>query len=422
MAIFNFSRQLILKLFVISYASIFFIGELSTMDRLAPQTFSLNILNFVALFYIFFNVKESKKSVKLFHGLFNPNSIYLYYSLIFLSMVFSLLFTINLTESLISLSHYFNLIISLFCISVMMLNIKELKIFFLTLVSLIFLIETSYVFYKIIDYYITYDVYGSWGRTFEIRGFTGNINITAFTLVYKLPFILYFLIEKFKNKTYVIVTSIFILITIINIFHLGSRGGILSLFLILGLYTLYLIFNFKYVAIYLSLISLIALSTSYYILKDSEISNPIKRTSTININTNDGSINQRIRYYKEIIEYVGKNPFKPIGVGMYKLKSIEFEKDEISQYIVPVHSHNDFLEILIENGIVSLLCYVLIFISLIKRVLLQLFSKNNLYYLPILSFLGVYFLDSFLNFPMARPVSFLFFNLITAFIINDSKG
>ena len=103
---------------------------------------------------------------------------------------------------------------------------------------------------------------------------------------------------------------------------------------------------------------------------------------------------------------------------MYKLFSVDFEKDYITQYRVPYHTHNDFFEILIENGILAFLSYFMIFILLIKDSLINFFRNKSYIHLALLLFFMIYFLDSSLNFPIARPVSFLFFNLITALAIN----
>ena len=102
---------------------------------------------------------------------------------------------------------------------------------------------------------------------------------------------------------------------------------------------------------------------------------------------------------------------------MYKLKSIEFDKENITKYIVPGHTHNDFLEILIELGIIAFLSFLLVFILLFRLVFKNFFKKGSLIFYPIGLFLIIYFLDSNLNFPMTRPVSFIFFCFISSLTI-----
>ena len=295
-------------------------------------------------------------------------------------------------------------------------RIENLKKFILNSILIFLFIESGYIFFRIIEYYYIYDLrLGDFTRTFYIRGFTGNINISAFSLAYKIPFLCYgFLIEK---KLFIkIIISIFFIVSIIDIFHLGSRGAILALLTTIIIYSIF-IFRKKSL-VYILLLCAIGFGVSYLLLRKSENLNPIERTNSISFNTTDGSVDSRLRYYKEILTYLVENSFKPIGIGMYKLYSVDFEKEYITDYRVPYHSHNDFLEILIENGIIAFLSYIMVFILLLWESIKKYFLEKSFIHLSILCFLVTYILDSSLNFPITRPVSFLFFNLITAFTIN----
>ena len=48
----------------------------------------------------------------------------------------------------------------------------------------------------------------------------------------------------------------------------------------------------------------------------------ISRASTISLSTNDGSVNQRIRYYQDVLTHMTSNPILGVGLGNWKLKSI----------------------------------------------------------------------------------------------------
>ena len=47
----------------------------------------------------------------------------------------------------------------------------------------------------------------------------------------------------------------------------------------------------------------------------------ISRASTIRLDTQDGSVNQRLRYYKQGLGHFIDNPIIGVGIGNWKLKS-----------------------------------------------------------------------------------------------------
>ena len=48
----------------------------------------------------------------------------------------------------------------------------------------------------------------------------------------------------------------------------------------------------------------------------------LSRAATISISTNDGSVNQRLRYYEDVLTHMASNPIFGVGLGNWKLKSI----------------------------------------------------------------------------------------------------
>ena len=69
----------------------------------------------------------------------------------------------------------------------------------------------------------------------------------------------------------------------------------------------------------------------------------ISRAATISISTNDGSVNQRLRYYEDVLTHLSSNPIFGVGLGNWKLKSIEYDANDILGYVVPYHAHSDFI-------------------------------------------------------------------------------
>ena len=136
-------------------------------------------------------------------------------------------------------------------------------------------------------------------------------------------------------------------------------------------------------------------------------------------NLGDSSNNQRLRYWKQSFMTGISNPAFGIGIGNWKLKGIETDNENLANYVVPYHSHNDFLEIFAETGVLGILFYAC-FLALVLVSLIYFFTKRNqanplLFYL-ILAFI-VYFMDASLNFPFARPIQQMGFFSIMIYAI-----
>ena len=178
--------------------------------------------------------------------------------------------------------------------------------------------------------------------------------------------------------------------------------------------------TFNYKKIISSSIPIIAIMLIGYFFVNSTLNteNPDEissRIGSIGINTQDDSINERLGYYSDAVKSIMQYPILGIGVGNWKIKSIEYAGNTVSGYTVPYHAHNDFLQITAEIGIIGGLLYLMIYLIPIYRILIELnlrvLDNLNLVYLLIIS---AVFIDSMLNFPIARPVNhiYLIFTLV----------
>ena len=144
--------------------------------------------------------------------------------------------------------------------------------------------------------------------------------------------------------------------------------------------------------------------------------NVLSRASTISLSTKDGSVNQRLRYYKQGVSQFISNPLVGLGIGNYKFKSIEMDKKDIKGYIVPYHAHNDFIQIAVEQGVLGLVSYIMIFITFIFSMIKQrLFRSRDLNIFLLASF-SIFLIDSMFNFPIARPISQILFVLLLSLV------
>ena len=142
-----------------------------------------------------------------------------------------------------------------------------------------------------------------------------------------------------------------------------------------------------------------------------------ERVNSINIDRSDDSVNERLRYYSHAIESIKKNPFTGVGIGNWKLKSIDYDNQDIRSYIVPFHTHNDILQVGAEIGILGLLSYVFLMLNLliIKKILNRVSSDYDIIVLLMIISYGI---DSMLNFPISRAISHMNFIFILIFFIH----
>ena len=147
----------------------------------------------------------------------------------------------------------------------------------------------------------------------------------------------------------------------------------------------------------------------------------LARAATISAGTNDGSVNQRLRYYEDVLTHMSSNSIFGVGLGNWKLKSIDYDAKDISGYIVPYHAHSDFIQLGAELGIIGFLLYLAVFLWAIYYVyrLIRFSSisiEEKVFLFLMLIALGVYSVDANLNFPIARPQVLVVWTMIMAMI------
>ena len=142
--------------------------------------------------------------------------------------------------------------------------------------------------------------------------------------------------------------------------------------------------------------------------------NAINRIQTIDFE--ETSTNTRLRYYSYGFQHFISNPFIGVGYGSWKIKSIDYDKENIISYIIPYTMHNDFLEVAVELGLIGLILFILIFL-LPSIHLYNLFRKfKSPIYITLISSLLVYLIDSNINFPFIRISSIFYIALIISII------
>lgn len=395
----------------------YFIPNFLTTDRIGNQWLFLSTIIFLSFAYISYK----KSLIQSIEYLVKNKSI-VWYGIFIIWSIFSIFFSLNKVEALVTLNQYLTVFFCFIFFQILSKKIKDCDKFILNLLFVLLIIEICLSLNPIIkDIENNILVF----RSMKYSGAAANINITSFSLVYKLPFLFYFF-EKYRKTSIKIFLSLLVFLTVFIISILGTRGAFIGIALSILTLFYYLIvsdqtLSYKIKQLSWTLMPIIfatLLNISFLSKKNNDI---ITRASSINLSTNDGSVNQRIRYYKHCLTQFYETPFTGVGIGNWKLYSIDYDKKDINGFVVPYHAHNDFLQILSELGIFGVIFYLLfIFYSIKKLFFNRLFNHNlNIF---LFGSLLIYLLDSSLNFPISRPISQLFLvALLTLISVNEKR-
>lgn len=250
-----------------------------------------------------------------------------------------------------------------------------------------------------------------------------NRNITSAVYLLQLPFVLYvFVSSKFKSLKLFSAILSFLLLNMV--FLMGSRTAYVILtavflaffisFIVLKNNELRSYFKIYFIVLIASLLfSTFSLGTK----NDAFIAN---RVSTIDFT--EESTNTRLRYYRHGSNQLLNNPLIGVGLGNWKIVSVEKEKEKIISYIVPYTMHNDFLEVAAELGVIGLIIFILIFYYALKNSW-NLFSriKSDPIVLVGPTMLMIYIIDSNLNFPFTRASQLFYLSFVLALSLYYKK-
>ena len=391
------------------------------IDKIGFQWLYLSIL--MTIIYISFLIKNTLKKDELILLFKKYKSVFLpIFIFIFISFL-SILYSFNKSEALITSGRYLLIFLILFFFIYLYDKRNQKNIFVLTLyITLTIEILASFILIfndiKSDNFFLRKPLYG---------GVAANVNILTALILPKIPIILN---KMFYTKKYLTKGLFFILLqmSFIVLLSLGSR----ITFVILLCYALIFIFwifksenlklGFKKGIFLLFLVLMVKFNFDFINKVNSNNQNILNQRleSTIELNGSDDSINSRLRYYKHSIEMFFKNPMIGIGSGNWKIESIAYDKKYIRNYIVPYHTHNDFLQILAELGVLGLIAYLTFLMVPVIKVIQKLKSKDFNFWIFILMSIVAFFLDALLNFPIARPVNQILLMTFIAFIVTTN--
>ena len=377
---------MIYKILLFLYLSITYMPLFGEIDRIGSQSLSLSIVNVLSLSFLFYRKNQNDLVEKFKIGEIK------YFVVFILFILLSFINVINTSEFFIEFFRTVNFFLAL--------------VVFMTLSKKI---SINYIVYLVV-FFCLIDVLGLFAQSIQnlpTIGFTANKNIAAFSLAIKLNYVFY-LINRHQ--------SIFLRFFLFAIYGLGifsllsinSKGGILISIISLIYYLFFSLIKLKSNKDLFINTSLIILLTIIINLAGGLGKNTIStiQNSTTSFNLEQGN-QDRLAYYSQVLSSFKENPLTGIGHGNWKLASIKFDGNRMRDYIVQYYTHNDFLQVLAEVGLLGLIFYILFFGTIFKKLfqnIINSIQSNNIFLFLGMAFL-TYLADSLINFPGSRIVS-----------------
>ena len=415
------SINIIAPVILIGYLCLGFVPNLEAVDKIAPQWVGMTLLNILSLTVFIYFRKSLKAEIS---KIISP-----YLSLFYIGFILwgglSYFYAINSTEVIVNITRQFNVLMMFLSMGVLLYNLKFKARFISWTIFIILSIEVYAVLNEALQMINTTGVITSGA----LKGVTANRNITAFSIAIKIPFVLYLVgVLRKVGLKFLLSAGVFLGLLCLSIIQ--SRASFIAIGIItLGYIVMQTVLYFKQTKslsnllsifyIIIPLILAIVVNQSFVASKGADA---LSRAATISLSTNDGSVNQRLRYYEDVLTHLTSNPFFGTGLGNWKLKSIDYDSRDINGYVVPYHAHSDFIQLGAELGIIGFLLYLGVFLwaiyysyIFIRRSKSSLEEKTFLFLLLVA--LGVYSVDANLNFPIARPQVLVVWTTIMALIV-----
>ena len=404
--------------------------EFRTLDIIASQGLLLNILNSSSFIYILYKVFLAKDStINDLKGISNNLFLVSFFSFFLWSSITSF-WSINTSEALRTLSEIFTTIFALFNVITHAKSIKKHGVDFIFFVLLC--MQTIEIFFLFKPYLndIAQEIYRSGSMAYN--GVTGNKNIASFSILIKVPILIYFMFSSrvgYYGKLLRLFSYLLLFMSFYGIFFITlTRAAELGFLLLIVFFVLKMTLKnndpeknyfdqIKRVTFFLTPLILSLLIGSIFAKNKVSITNNISTA----FSQTDSSSNERLRFYKYAFELISDNFFTGTGIGSWEIESIEKDRLEMRSYVVPYHVHNDLLEIFSETGFFGFILFycpiLFLYYKLFRGTLKNKKTENNLKTTVLFLMLSMYLLDALLNFPFARVIQ----NINLIFIVSVSS-
>jgi O-antigen ligase/tetratricopeptide (TPR) repeat protein len=399
-------------LFTLLYLLVHFIPNLGGADVMGAQWLYSSVLDLVVLGYILFNKSTYSEAIR---------AIYSYkFSLLFSALVIwaigSYFYALNPTETLVTLARLITTYIIFINVSILFYKQDIKKVFNIVayIVGFILLYDAIYVI-STFNNNVKTNFDPSIG---SITGNHGNKNVMAASLLIKFPFVIWIIV---RSKIIVrFLCSFILLLGTIALFLLSTRSTFVGLAIIIIIFSVTTIYFrdkkdikeslgrmlfFILPVVLAFFISNLIIANATDTAEESMMNGAVTaRIQSIKLENNASS--GRLHLWEGAFDYATKHPLMGAGYGNWKLASIPYEKEFTNDLFVPYHSHNDFLEMFADLGIVGGICFGLMFLLFPIYAFTVWRNKDAkaFHLTATISFMAVtcYAVDAFLNFPAER--------------------
>lgn len=401
---------------VLEFFYIPFILDFSLWSKFAGV--SVLVFAFSFLNTIFPNFLISREIIKQFIWIF-----------LFLLVAFiSLFFSLNIFISVNQLIKYFLFTALLIQLSTI-LTYVDIKSVISKLSSLFVLFSVLFALIQAKSFNISHDFHQN---TYLISSFFSHRNLFAEVLLLNLGFVLYGVFTLKKLWKIISIISLFFITTGTIILTVRSVWIAFFVFFV----SLFFLVFFKKSSllnrrniIYFSLLIFALFLLPIFIYK------PFKTVVTKQFywlkNPTFGSSNERLKLWYSTIDIIKDKPILGVGPGCWKIAYPHYYKGEIRKvnngiYTQFQRTHNDYLQILSETGIMSGISLVIfIFLVLYKNLKIIKITENQndkLWYILVFCSILAYLVISIFGFPSERMEQFSLLAINISFVISFSFG
>ena len=421
--------QFIPVVFVALYLFVDFVPEEGGIDVMGSQWVFLVVINFLSTGYIFFFSKDHGYEPVL-KRLFSKFMCQAYLAFLVVAGI-SILFAINKTEALVNYTGVIVAVVAFFNIGVLLTGRLAAFKIIAQIISIILLIQASrtlMTFFNGIDSTQLGALIGN------IKGNTGNKNIFAASMAVKLSFVMY-CVYSFRSWARAIHIPALIL-GAIALFFVNARSAYLGLILEAAMFVVFVLLQYfkakrsneilvRAVPVVVSLIvafgvaqvSLISAEGRSVNITEGEVVNlsVTERLKSLTVASNNQT---RLNLWAGGWDYIKQHPFIGAGIGNCKLAIIPYEREFIRDFQFAKHTHQDFIQITMETGIVGGLLFLSLFVCALVYTIRVWTSnaRDEVKVVAVFSLIALagYTIDALFNFPAERPIMQLLFALILA--------
>jgi len=383
-----------------------------TFDSNGPKFLALALLNLLSFAYLLTR-KELKDRDESFF-LFFRNRIGLAYLLLLVLTLLSFIKAINIYESILHFSKIFTVFTAAYMVSIILRRDERYLRLGAVVLSVWLVIDCFTLFYHITSSLIE----GKGPAIFQIKSVYSNKNILAAAIFVKIPFALWLLaFEKGKLRIFgmftLFVAFMATLFMSTRAFYVGSLVMMVSYILFVGIRYYRRNSIKRFITVTFTVIAAMAIGIGLYsaTLKYLYPKN-YQDLYTVGLFERFKTIAQgeslRAASWDRSFKLITENPVLGVGPGNWKIAVLKYENPVKPDYVYQYKTHNDFIEIASETGILSSILFIMIFVFAGLNFLKAFFKKDateesyRLLFLPAFGLLA-YGFDAFFNFPADRP-------------------